>query len=131
MPDLPTEFSPQGTTVSFNGTLIGYLTDFDWQGGAGEIVETTSFNATVVGTGDNARVVKSYDCTSVEPLVLNLQFWGPPSFEQSDGGLKATLEFSCPGAAFEGPAILRTFTHTGVVGQWTTGTASFQISGDP
>jgi hypothetical protein len=127
---MPGLYSSHGTTVSFNGVPIGYLTGFDWEAAAGEVHETTHVGSSVFGTGANARVVKEYDATSIEPPVLNIVFWGPPSFAATDAGLKAQIVFDAPGAYLSGEAILTRFNHAGRSGQWSTGTASFQMTGD-
>ena len=127
---MPGYASSHGTSVTFGGVPIGYLTGFDSEGAGGQLVEKTNVTSPVVGSGANARVVKQYDCTSVEPLTLSITFWGPPSFTQSDGGKKATLTFSAPGASFSGTAILQRFSYSGRVNQYGTGSATFQLTGE-
>lgn len=126
---LPPEFSPQGTTVSFDGTPIGYLTGFDSQGAAGQLFDATGVDAPVVGSGSDARVVRQYDCTSIEPMVCSFNFFGPPSFTMEDSGRRGALAFDSPGSSISGEAILISFNHAGNVGRWTTGSASFQLTG--
>jgi len=130
---MPGLISSHGTSVSFNGTPIGYLRDFEWEGKAGELYDATNINSVVVGVGPNARVVKRYDVTAVEPLTLTIAFWGPPSYSQNDAGLKSTLVFNTVGTAqdFTAEAILMTFSHKGQGGQWSTGAATFQLTGKP
>ena len=125
---MPGKQSAQGTTVTFDGVLIGWLTGFDEDCQAGEMVETTNVNSTVVGSGAGARVVKSYDCTSIEPPTFAFTFWGPPSYSATDVGKKGTLVFSGGGRAWTGTAILRNFTHAGRPNQYTNGGASFQAT---
>ena len=126
---MPGIYSSHDTFVSFNGVDIGYLTGYDFDVKAGQLVDRTSAASRVVGTGANARVVKEYDCTSVEPGTLSFAFWGPPSFSMDDAGMKATIEFETPGASLSGPAILMSFSHAGRSGQWSTGVATFQLTG--
>lgn len=126
---MPGVYSSHGTTVSFNGTNIGYLTGFDVESSAGNVTESTSLASTVVGTGANARVVKQYDCTSVEPPKVSITFLGPPSFSVTDSGFKATLTFNSPGGSLSGQAILLNWNHSGRPNQYTTGSASFQLTG--
>lgn len=127
---MPGYYSSHGTTVSFNGVPIGYLTGFRWESRAGEMHDVTNVNSAVVGSGATARVVKEYDVTSVEPPNLRISFWGPPSFLAEDAGLKAQIVFDAPGAYLSGEAILESFAHEGRAGQWSTGTATFQLTGD-
>lgn len=126
---MPGLYSSHGTTVTFNGVNIGYLTGFDVEAKAGQLAETTNVTSTVVGTGANARVVKQYDCTSIEPPTVSITFWGPPSFDAEDAGFKAALVFDAPGMAVSGEAVLMTWNHSGRSNQWSTGSASFQITG--
>lgn len=123
------DFSPQGTTVSFGGVPIGYLKSFDSSVDAGSLEETTSVFSQVVGTGANARVVKEYDCLMIEPPKLSISFWGPPSFSPGDAGKKAQLEFQGASATISGEAILTGFTHAGRAGEYSEGTATFQLTG--
>ena len=125
---MPGYYSAQGTTVEFDGVSIGYLTGFDWDASAG-LEETTGISNTVVGTGAEARVVKSYTATTVEPVKISIRFHGPPSFAASDAGLVATLEFNGPGVTLTGQACLISFSHAGRPNQWTEGSAVFQFTG--
>lgn len=124
---MPGYYSAQGASVSFNGVPLGYLTGFDWESSA-QLTESTNVTSTVVGSGDTARVVKSYDATAVEPVKLSITFRGPPSFSAADTGLKATLVFTAPGVTFTGSALLVSFSHAGRVNQWTDGAAVFQMT---
>lgn len=125
---MPGKQSAQGTTVYFDGVLIGWLTGFDEGSQVGQLVETTNVTSPVVGTGANARVVKSYDCTSIEPPTFAFTFFGPPSYGPNDVGKKATLTFNGAGRYWTGTAILREFNHAGRPNQYTTGGASFQAT---
>lgn len=126
---MPGITSPHGTTVSFDGVPIGYLTGYDIECQAGDVQEVTNVLSQVVGTGMKARVVKQYDATSVEPPTLSLEFLGPPSFLATDAGLKGEIVFDSPGFTLSGEAILRKFNHSGRAGQWTRGTAVFMFTG--
>lgn len=126
---MPGLYSSHGTTVSFNGTNIGFLTGFDVESKAGDVSEVTNVTSTVVGTGANARVVKQYDCTAIEPPTVSITFHGPPSFSPTDAGFKATLVFNAPGMSVSGQAILLSWNHSGRANQWSNGSASFQLTG--
>lgn len=118
-----------GTAVSFNNVDIGYLTGFDVEAKAGDTQETTHVESPVVGTGATARVIREYDVTSVEPPTITVTFWGPPTFSVLDAGLKAQIVFDAPGDQISGEAILMNWTHAGRAGQWSTGSATFQLTG--
>lgn len=126
---MPGFYSSHGTAVSFGDVPIGYLTGFDWEAKAGDVQEVTHVESPVYGSGSSARVLKQYDCTSIEPPTLSFTFWGPPSFDVTDAGLKAQIVFDSPGATISGEAILLSFNHAGRAGQWSTGVATFQLTG--
>ena len=126
---MPGLYSSHETAVFFAGTQIGFLTGFDVESKAASPVETTNVTSRVVGTGRNARVVKEYDATAVEPPTVTVQFWGPPSFSATDAGFKGPLVFNAPGDSVYGEAILVSFSHAGRSNQWSTGTATFQLTG--
>lgn len=126
---MPGQYSSHGVEVTFDGDLIGWVDDFDWEAVA-ETIERTSVASPVIGTGGSARVVKQYDCVSIEPVKLDLNFWGPPSFAATDAGHKGTLTFSAPGVELSGEAILVSFGHSGKKKEWSRGRASFQLTGE-
>ncbi len=131
MPDpVPgSQYSSQGTTVSFDGTALGRLTSFDSSAQAGQLADVTSAASRLIGTGPGTRVVSSYDCTLIEPPVLTLGIFGPPSFTPDDVGRIATLAFSAPGNTKSGLAVLTGISHRGQAGQYSEGTATFQWIG--
>lgn len=126
---MPGQHSSHGASVTFDGTEIGWLTDFDWEAAVAQLVERTNVTSTVVGTGANARVVKEYDCTEIEPASLSFAYWGAPSVATTYVGRKATLTFTAPGVTISGEAILKNISHRGSAKQWSRGTASFVLTG--
>jgi len=121
--------SSQGAAVTFNGTLVGYLTGLDVEAKASSPVDTTNVTSTVVGTGGSARVVRSYDCTSIEPPAASITFWGPPSFSKTDVGMKATLSIVTASVSISGTAILTSWNYSAKPNQYTTGAATWQFTG--
>jgi hypothetical protein len=131
MPGIVSSHGTSGypTAVVFGNVGIGYLTDFDVDAQAGQVFEKTNVSSPVIGTGADARVLKQYDCTSIEPPTISLRFWGPPSFSMFDCGKKALIEFDAPGDYISGEAILVSWKHAGRAGQWSTGEAVFRLTG--
>ena len=124
------QFASNGTSIAFGLVQIGYVTGFDGSFEVSETVERFGYSSEVVGTGASARVVKRLDVTSIDPPSFDLTFFGPPSLSESDRGRKATLSLSGPWGAWSGEAILRSVRITGSSGQWVTGAASFQATGE-
>lgn len=67
-----------GSTISWGGLPVADLLTFEWTGGTGEKFEVTNRGSRVVGTGAQSRVVRQYDVVAIEPLQLNVTFFGPP-----------------------------------------------------
>ena len=126
---MPGIVSPHGTTVWFAGRPIGHLTGYDIEAKAGDVYEKTHVSSRVVGSGLNARVVREYDVTSVEPATVSLTFWGPPSYSVEDCGTKAGLVFDGQGIRISGEAILMSWSYSGRPNQWSNGAATFQLTG--
>lgn len=127
---MPGRYPAQGTVVTFGGVNIGFLTGFDVQAKSGQLYDKTNVSSPIVGTGANSRILREYDCTSIEPPTIQITFWGPPSYSATDAGLKAAIVFDAPGDEIYGQAILTEWNHQGRVGQWTTGSATFQLTGN-
>lgn len=121
--------SSQGAEVVFDGVVIGYLRDYSIDAAAGQLVDVTNATSAVVGTGANTRVMRVYECTSVEPAKLTINFWGPPSYTVSDCGKKGTLSITTQTMSYGGTAILVDWNYSGSVNTYTTGRASFQFVG--
>ncbi len=121
--------SPHGTEVSFADVTIGYLTDFDVDAKAGATIDSTNVNSPVIGEGYSSRVIRLYDCTSIEPPTVTVSFWGPPSFAWYDCGMKGQLNFTTQSVSVSGEAILLGITYSGKQNQYTTGSATFQLTG--
>jgi hypothetical protein len=115
--------------VSFAGVTLGRLTGFDNEFAGGSLQDATSGDSRVVGYGANARVVKQWDCTSIESGTLSLTFWGPPGFSPDDRGTRGVLTFSAPESTYSAEAILVRFSHSGRAGQYASGSAEFQFTG--
>lgn len=126
---MPGVDSPQGTAVVFDNVAIGFLTGFDVEAKAGPLIDSTNVNSLVVGTSWSSRVVRWYDCTSVEPPTITITFWGPPTYSAYDCGKKGLLEFETQSKGVSGEAILLSWNYSGRPNQYTTGTATFQLTG--
>ncbi len=126
---MPGVVSSHSTYVAFDGVEIGYLTGFDIDAKAGQLIDSTNVNSQVIGEGWNSRVVRWYDCSSIEPPSVSITFFGTPSFTPYDCGRKGWLEFNNQGNSMSGEAILMAWNYSGRPNQYTTGTATFQLTG--
>ena len=124
MPD-----SSQGSYVTWNGSTIGSVTRWRASSRTAVYDEKTHVGSEVVGTGSNARVVKSYDCVAVEPGSVEVGLYGCPlSF--ASVGQRATVAIVAAVGSVSGTAFLDSFEVTGQVGAFLTGTATFRFSGE-
>ncbi len=126
---MPLPPSSHPCIVTFAGVQIGALTGFDSEAQAGQLQDVTHGDSQVVGYGEASRVLKEWDCTSIESATASFQFWGPPSFAITDVGMRGLLTFSAPGNTYSGEAILTRWSHSGRKGEFATGSCSFQLTG--
>lgn len=122
--------SSQGSFVSFNGVVLGRVTNWRLQPGSASFEEVTNVTSTVLGSGDNARVVKQFDCTSVDPGGVDVSLFGVPPFAAGVIGKKGILSVTYGiGSTFAMEAFLETIDGTANVGEFLTGTARFRFTG--
>lgn len=130
MPTTPTPPpSSQGSSVSFEGTALGRLTQWKFEPGTATFQDCTSQESYVVGTGDEARVVKDYTCTAIEPGTVEVSLFGCPPYVRNDCGKKGTLAVTFEGGGLSEVAYLERFDVTGNVGAFLVGTARFRVTG--
>lgn len=122
--------SSQGSVVTWNGAQVGRLTGFRWTAATAVFEETTGWAAPVIGVGVNSRVVKQYDCTSIDPGGCDISLRGVLPVFVSQVGHKAVLSLSFMGGGFSLWAYLETFDVTGNVGEFLNGTARFRFTGE-
>lgn len=126
---MPTPTS-QGTTCSFNGVALGRVTGFRAAPGTAVFAESTNVTSTVVGSGAEARIVKTYDCTAIDPGSVEFTLYGCPPYSVGQIGLKASVSVTYDGGSLSRPAFLEAFEVTGAVGQFLVGRASFKLTGE-
>lgn len=119
----------QGATVSFGGASLGKLTSVKCQPGTAVFAQFVAAGASMLGSGENARVVKESTCIAVDPGSLDVTLFGCPPYTVSNIGDKNTVTFSFDGGSLSAPAHLEKFDVTGNVGQFLVGTATFRLSG--
>ena len=121
--------SSQGSSVSWKGSSLGRVTGFRFSAGSAAYQEVTGVDSTVLGTGDESRMVKQYACTAVEPGTLEVSVFGCPPFVLNDRGSNGTVGLTFNGGGLSADAYLDDFEVSGQVGEFLNGTARFKLSG--
>lgn len=127
MPDVP---DSQGATLRFRGVTLGVLQGFTPAFAAGNVHEVTSMRSPVLGSGQNARVLKQYNCTSIEPGTVTARFVGSPDLARADIGGPGTLVMTwAGGATLSGQAFCSSLDAELAVGELIRWAAEFQFTG--
>ena len=126
MPYIP---DSHGATLFFNGVQLGVLQGVVPAFAAGGVQEVTSTRSPVVGSGQNARVLKQYNCTSIEPGTMQCSFLGAADLARNDVGGPGMLVFSWPGGQISGQAFCSELQADWTVGQIRQWTATFRFTG--
>ncbi len=127
MPDVP---DSQGATLAFNGQTLGVLQGVSPAFTAGNVQEVTSLRSPVVGAGQNARVVKQFNVTSIDPGTVTARFIGLPGFSRNDIGGPGTLTLTWPiGTQLSAAAFLVDINAELTRGELVQWAAVFKFSG--
>lgn len=122
--------SAQGTTVSWGDDDLGMLTSVQVRAGRAQLVDVTSVNATVVGSGTNSRVLREVGVASVEPASISLTAYSTGiSVSQNDRGDTRMLTVTGNGWSYYGNAILMDYNLTANVGGFVIISMEFQFTG--
>ncbi len=122
--------SAQGTTVSWGGDNLGMLTSVQVRAGRSQLVDVTSVNATVLGTGENSRVLREVQVASVEPASVSLTAYSTGiSVDDQDRGDTRELNIQGDGWSYKGKAILMDYNLVANVGGFVTISMEFQFTG--
>ena len=122
--------SAQGTTVSWGGANLGMLTSVQVRAGRSQLVDVTSVNATVLGSGTNSRVLREVQVASVEPASVSLTAYSTGiTVNQNDRGDTRMLNVNGDGWSYYGNAILMDYNLVANVGGFVTISMEFQFTG--
>lgn len=122
--------SAQGTTASWGGDNLGMLTSVQVRAGRSELIDVTSVDATVLGSGTSSRVLRQVEVASVEPASVSLTAYSSGiSVSQNDRGDTRMLSLRGDGWNYNGNAILMDYNLTANVGGFVTITMEFQFTG--
>ena len=127
MPDIP---SSQGAVLKFNGNVLGVLQNANPSFSVGNKHDVTNIRSPVIGAGQNARVLRQYNVTSIEPGTITARFLGSPDLARNDIGGPGVLSFTWgSGASISGQAFLETLDAEFSKGELIVWAAVFQFSG--
>lgn len=126
MPNVP---DAQGATLVFNGVELGVVQGVSPVFAAGNVSEVTSLRSAVIGQGQNSRVIRQYNCTSIEPGTMQCRFLGAADLARNDVGGPGMLVFSWPDGSLSGAAFCSSLEADWTVGQVRQWTATFQFTG--
>lgn len=127
MPDVP---NSQGAVLRFRGQVLGVLQGVSPSFAVGNKHEVTSMRSPVTGIGQNARVIKQYNVTSIEPGTITARFLGSPDLARNDIGGPGLLSFTWgSGATLSGQAFLEALDAEFAKGELIQWAAVFQFSG--
>ena len=127
MPNIPTS---QGAVLSFRGQVLGVLQNVSLSLAVGNKHEVTSMRSPVAGAGQNARVLRQYNVTSIEPGTFTARFLGLPDLTVQDMGAPGALVFSYgSGRTVVGQAFLEALDSEFAKGELVQWAAVFQLSG--
>ena len=119
----------QGSTVSFDGVQLGSVLNWATTPATAVTQDTTNYNSTRTGTGWDSRVLKTRNCTAIEPGTASVTMLGNPGFAWSDVGHKATLGVTCAAGSISFEAILVKYEIQAAVGELLKFTVEFQYTG--
>lgn len=118
-----------GSTVTFDGDLIGYVDTWSLEAGKAITADVTSVESEIFGTGEGTRVLRQVQAVGIEPGKLSLTLFGCPPYVVADIGKTGTLEVEFAGGSLSALAILDDFRVEASAGQLLRGQASFLLTG--
>lgn len=121
--------SSQGSSVSFGGVL-GQALNWSVTPATAVMQDTTNYGSTLTGSGWGSRVLKTRNCTAIEPGTASVTLLGNPGFSWSDVGSSNTLSVTTEsGGSWSFEATLTKYEIQGSVGELIKYTAEFQYTG--
>ena len=126
---MPGVTSSQGSTVSFDGTALGSLLSIAVQSQSSSPVDVTYIGSAIVGSGEDARMVREVTVLSIEPTTVEVSFLGASGYITTSAGNRGTLVIA-GGVGLNAEAILTGWGETASVGDYVKGSASFTLTGN-
>ena len=119
----------QGTTLVFDGVTVSRITNVSTGGGGVALVDSTSVNCRVFGTGASARAVLQEQTGNLSPASVEITFLGNVAFDMSDEGREGQLVMNWAGENVNTSAILVSVKKTGAVNDVIRGSLTFKLAG--
>jgi hypothetical protein len=119
----------QGATLLFNGVELGTYVSMSpsWQ--TGNVHEVTSKDSQVLGTGTDARVLRQYNVSAMEPGQVQVRFLGNPTLRLDQIGVTGTLAIIWAGGAYSGNGFAIDLAGDIKAGELIQWSMTFQFSG--
>lgn len=120
--------SSQGSTVSFDGSVLGDLIAIRVTGESATGTDVTSMESSLGGSGGAACIARELDVLAVDPGSVSVTFFGTGL--SAAVGDKAALSVSIGGSVvLSGEAFLASYDVEASVGELVRGSATFQLTG--
>ena len=119
----------QGATLYFNGAELGLMQGVNTSAAVGNVQEVTSLRSPIIGQGQNARILKQYNCTSIEPGTMQCRFLGSSGLSRNDIGYPGNLVLAWPQGTVNVWAFCSDLQAEFSVGQLQQWSATFHFTG--
>lgn len=122
-------YPAQGSSVSFDGGTIGQLVGITVTPATAVVQDSTNYDSDIVGSSWDSRVLKTVNCTAIEPGTASITMLGSPGFSWSDVGHKGTLVVEAATETLSFEAVLMKFEIQASVGELVKWSAEFRYTG--
>lgn len=119
----------QGSTVMFGDSPIGSVLSIAGSPGSASFADITSATTAVIGSLEDARIIKESTVLVVDPGSVTVRLLGMPPYSRADIGSRGTLTFNTNGGSLSFEAFLETFEVEASVGELLKGSCTFRFSG--
>ena len=126
MPDVQ---NAQGATLTFNGVTLGTYISMSPSWAVGNVHETTSVDSQILGRGADARVLKQYNVSAMEPGSVVVKFLGNPELKLDQIGVTGRLAIVWPGGSYSGNGFATARDGDLAAGELIQWAMTFQFSG--
>jgi len=119
----------QTATLLFDGEELGVYVGMSPKWSVGSVHETTNKDSPILGSGTDARVLKQYNCTTMEPGMVEVRFIGNPNLTLQNIGKTGMLSISWTGGSYSGKGFAIDLQGDMASGELIRWSMTFQFSG--